>query len=55
MAIIKKNLTGIFTKKRTVEDAKILVTGARTPLDEDYNRLKDNVLYFGVSGKRFYK
>ena len=52
MAIIKKNLTGIFTKKRTVEDAKILVTGARTTLDEDYNRLKDNVLYLGVSGKK---
>lgn len=48
-----KKLTGFFKKKRPNVPAKIMVTkGGRTTLDESYNRLKDNILYFGTSGKK---
>lgn len=48
-----KKLTGFFKKKRPSVPARIMVTkGGRTTLDESYNRLKDNILYFGISGKK---
>lgn len=48
-----KKLTGFFKKKRPNIPARIMITkGGRTSLDESYNRLKDNILYFGASGKR---
>ena len=48
-----KNLTGFLKKKRPNVPARIMVTkGGRTSLDENYNRLKDNILYFGLSGKK---
>ena len=48
-----KRLTGFLKKKRPKGSAKIMITkGGITSLDESYNRLKDNILYFGNSGKK---
>ena len=52
MAQNKKNLIGWLKRKRPVGEPKIVITGGRTSVDESYNRLKDNILYFGISGKK---
>ena len=52
MAQNKKNLIGWLKRKRPEGEPKIIITGGRTPIDESYNRLKDNILHFGASSKK---
>lgn len=52
MTPYRKNLIGWLKRKRPVGEPKIVITGGRTSVDESYNRLKDNILQFGASGKK---
>ena len=48
-----KSRVGIFKKKRIAREEGIVVThGGETLLDESYNRLKDNILYYSDGGKK---
>ena len=55
MAIVSK-FTSLFRKKRSPEKFRIYVTkGGRTSIDESYNRLKDNLLFFSEAGKKVFQ
>lgn len=47
-----KNLIGWLKGNKQRDEARIVITGGRTSIDESYNRLKDNILYFGAEGKK---